>query len=105
MASVLVECARRIDCLGRYDERRFILLLPQTGEQAAVLCERVRSRLDERQFRCGTEPAARLTVRCGIAVHPASGTTPEQLVTASEVALRDAVAGDRPVVVHLPETA
>lgn len=91
IADLLIECSRRIDCVGRYDTERFVLMLPQTGEQATVLCQRIRDRFAERRFRYEETPDAQMQAVCGIAVYPHSGSSVEELITAAENSLKAAM--------------
>lgn len=104
VADILVECSRRIDRIGRFDERRFVLLLPHTGEQATVLCERIREHMAGQRFRYEDDPVAQLQAACGIAVYPVSGTTVDELVRAAAAALDAALAGGgrNGILIHTP---
>jgi len=87
IARILRDNSRRIDRLGRYADDQFILLLPHTGKQATVLCERIRERVAQKQFRRRAEPASRLTITAGIAVYPDHGKKGEELLAAAQRAL------------------
>ncbi|MCC7494238.1 MAG: sigma-70 family RNA polymerase sigma factor [Fimbriimonadaceae bacterium] len=92
LADVLVECSRRIDRVGRYDDSRFLLLLPQTGAQATVLCRRIQEHF--RALPLLREAAGQaLQVACGMALWPAGGNTPDELLNGADVALRQALEG------------
>lgn len=107
IAEILTQASRRIDRLARYDDARFLLLLPNTGEQATVLCNRIRDRVEAYRFRRTPTPsAARLRAASGIAVCPQSGQDPTLLLRAADEALADALtgAGDG-VKVHRPSAA
>ncbi|NUP98633.1 MAG: diguanylate cyclase [Armatimonadetes bacterium] len=93
VADILIDCSRRIDRIGRYDDHRFILLLPQTGEQATVLCRRVRAHLAQRAFVHRDSAATPIEAVFGIAVFPHSGAGVEELVRAADEALTAAFAG------------
>lgn len=83
VAEVLGAASRRSDLVGRYDDQRFIFVLPETGSSASVLAERCRQRLAQR-----LQP---LELRAGIAVYPATAATAEVLLSAAEQALAAAV--------------
>ncbi|HIE51845.1 MAG TPA: sigma-70 family RNA polymerase sigma factor [Armatimonadetes bacterium] len=105
IADILRQSSRRIDRLGRYDEERFILVLPHTGPQASVLCERLRQKVARRKFRRRKEPTAHLTLSSGIAVYRTDGETSQELVAAAERALAVAVkAGGNRTVLATPVT-
>lgn len=82
LASVLRMNSRTIDTAARYGGDEFTLVLPEAGgEIAARVVERIRERLQ----RDGEMP--RLSVSAGIAVFPADGGTPEELLSAADKAL------------------
>lgn len=87
IGQILRDSSRRIDRLGRYEDDQFILVLPHTGKQATVLCERIRERVAQKEFRRRAEPASRLTITSGIAVYPEHGQTGEDLLAAAWRAL------------------
>jgi len=89
-ADLLTEAARRIDRIGRYDERRFLLLLPNTGEQATVLCTRIAQMVDAHRFRRELSPATRLRALLGIAVYPDHADQVATLLRAADEALQAA---------------
>ena len=90
MADILIDASRRIDRIGRYDDQRFILLLPQTGPQATVLCQRVRQRVAELAAAGTVQAESALSATFGIAVFPPSGGDVHSLMQATDVALEAA---------------
>jgi RNA polymerase sigma-B factor len=105
LADVLIESSRRIDRIGRYDETRFIFLLPHTGEQATVLCNRIRDRARKRDLKAPS--GEQLRVVFGLAVYPASGKTVDELIGSADEALVEAahLTGDDVLVIHRPPEA
>jgi len=96
VARLLTAASRRIDRIGRYDGRRFLLLLPNTGQQSTVLCERLVAMVDELALAPGDPDSARLRAVCGIAVYPMGGADTDSLIAAAHRAGEQALArGDR----------
>ena len=101
-SEILIESSRRIDRIGRYDEHRFILLLPHTGQQSIVLTDRIRQRMATRAFRVGGRET-RFHPSFGIAVYPQSGETVDALMQAADAALRQACESESGgIVIHQP---
>ena len=99
VARLLTAASRRIDRIGRYDQHRFLLLLPNTGAQSAVLCERLVSAVDDLAFTPGSELTGRLRAVCGVAVHPMGGSSTDALIsTAHEAATACLERGERVIV-------
>jgi diguanylate cyclase (GGDEF)-like protein len=92
MAALLTSASRRIDRLGRYDDSRFILLLPNTGAQAVVLCRRLNELVAGHHLGRVADPEAALRVVSGIAVYPAAGEDAETLLRSAFAALTEAAA-------------
>jgi diguanylate cyclase (GGDEF)-like protein len=71
LARLLREGVREVDAVGRYGGEEFVLLLPETGYDEAVLtAERLRQRVEHHAFPAG-ERAIRVTVSLGVASFPA----------------------------------
>jgi RNA polymerase sigma-B factor len=100
MARLVTAASRRIDRLGRYDDARFILLLPNTGQQATVLCRRLAAMAAEERLGARTAAEPMLVVASGIAVYPDSGQDAETLVKAAFAALAAAPANPDGVALH-----
>jgi diguanylate cyclase (GGDEF)-like protein/putative nucleotidyltransferase with HDIG domain len=84
-AHVAASEKRRIDTAARVSERRFALILPETGEQGALaLSERLRASIAT-AFRSGVGAPA---VSFGIATFPRHGRTEGALVQAADRALQ-----------------
>ncbi len=48
IGNILKECSRKVDCPGRYGGEEFVLLMPHTtGEEALVVAERLRKTIEE----------------------------------------------------------
>src|SRR5439155_21537757 len=69
IASLLAQQVRAFDLVARYREDRFILMLPQTGQEGAMdVAERIRATVEQQAF----PPAAAgaVTVSLGVASFP-----------------------------------
>ncbi|MDR3641802.1 MAG: GGDEF domain-containing protein [Humidesulfovibrio sp.] len=103
-ASLLVESLRSSDFPARYGGEEFAVILPNTSrDQAALLADRIRLRLEGRNFgECKEE--VRLTVSAGVAAL-APGARSRELVSLADQALYLAKNGGRNrVVVAGPES-
>jgi len=64
MASMLLDSTRRVDILGRFDDERFIVLMPNTAPSDAIMVsERIRSSIEKN----GLGGVDYLSVSCGVA--------------------------------------
>jgi two-component system, cell cycle response regulator len=101
---ILKETAREIDMIGRYGGEEFIVILPESNEQAAArFAERVRERVASHVFQ-DDATRVRMTVSAGVAAYPetpASG--PDGLIKHADEALYAAKAGGRNRVVRASE--
>jgi len=103
IAEMLKRAVREIDLAARYGGEEFALVLPYTDRAgAAVVAERVRARIGSHPFLQETPAGAvRVTVSIGVAVCPADGIDPEQLIRRADTLLyrakgagKDQVAAD-----------
>jgi diguanylate cyclase (GGDEF)-like protein len=85
-AALLVESLRSSDFPARYGGEEFAVILPHTSrDQAALLADRIRSRVAQRSFGEGPHEV-RLTVSAGVAaLEPGAGG--EELVSLADQAL------------------
>ncbi len=83
VGSCLKETLRGADVAARYGGEEFSILLPQTNsEEAAVIAERVRERVEKVCF-----PNRRITISIGVASCSLSLNSPRDLVSAADKAL------------------
>ena len=104
-AQILRETAREIDMPGRYGGEEFIVILPNTVEDAAArFAERVRQRVNEHAFR-DEATEVRMTLSCGVASFPGDGIeSPETLLKRADEALYRAKESGRNRMVRASET-
>lgn len=85
MAVILLDAVRSIDTVARYGGEEFALLLPETGdERALVVAERVRGQIEHQRHDGVPEP---VTVSVGIATYPDDANTPTELIHKADLAL------------------
>jgi two-component system, cell cycle response regulator len=93
---VLVEMTRRIlgqiraqiDFLTRYGGEEFVIVLPETPAQGAmVVAEKVRAAIAEVPFQSDSGPPVSVTVSIGAAAYPEDGEAVSDLVGAADAAL------------------
>ncbi|KAF4516284.1 hypothetical protein B566_EDAN000525 [Ephemera danica] len=104
LASLMTDTVREVDTVGRYGGEEFAIVLPHTSiEQAQVLAERLRNRIETSAFDV-EDGTVRLTASIGIAgvCNPAIVSV-EDWVNAADTALYDAkTQGRNRVAVHAP---
>ena len=73
LASLIKDCLRSIDIVGRYGGEEFAILLPETtGQEAVQTAERIRRSVEEHTF-IGNGKGLRITVSQGVATYPSPG--------------------------------
>lgn len=105
LADILRESAREIDRLGRYGGEEFMVLLPETGiDDAVVFVERVRREVARRPFNISDDQALRMTISAGVATYPHQRIkNAEMLVRLADEALYAAKSAGRNRVVRFDE--
>lgn len=89
IAEMLHEGSRTIDVVAKYGGDEFCLLLPRCGHDGARgFAERLRERIAQHAFE--NDAARRLTVSMGLAVFPAEGDDPRDLLHRADARLYDA---------------
>jgi diguanylate cyclase (GGDEF)-like protein len=105
LADILRESAREIDRLGRYGGEEFMVLLPDTSiDDAVVFVERVRREVARRPFSISDDQALRMTISAGVSTYPHPRIkNPEMLVRLADEALYAAKSAGRNRVVRFDE--
>lgn len=94
IAALLVRHCRSIDGVAKYGGDEFSVLLPLTSaEGGRAVAERLRSVIAAHAFE--GDPARRLTVSIGMAVHPFEGSDPHDLLRRADERLYDAKCAGR----------
>jgi len=90
LANVLRRSVRQADVLARYGRTSFALLLPHTGREARILCERLVAAIPKAATAGDGVQADDLRVGAGYAIYPADGRTAEQLIEGARRAAAEA---------------
>ncbi|MBM3246436.1 MAG: sensor domain-containing diguanylate cyclase [Candidatus Omnitrophica bacterium] len=92
LALLLKKQSRKMDYVCRYGGEEFTVILPQTDKREAFLiAERLRENIQNQSFsREEVLPSKQLTVSLGLATFPGDGSTPSELITASDKMLYQA---------------
>ena len=95
VAEVFRKTTRQVDCVARYGGEEFVVMLLEcTMATAAIVGERIRSRVAEQDLGLGS-----LTVSIGLAEYPEGGETPEELIASADAAMYQAKSAGRNQVV------
>ncbi|HJS50549.1 MAG TPA: diguanylate cyclase [Pyrinomonadaceae bacterium] len=94
IANAFRETLRTADVAARYGGEEFAILLPHTGrEEAAVIAERIRQRVERTDF-----PHRAVTISVGVAGYTPEFEEPKDWITAADMALYDAKEQGRNVI-------
>ena len=90
LAAELTRGARAVDVVGRWGGEEFVVLLPNTAlEEAVVLAERLRRAIAEKEVRVASG-VLRITVSVGVAAHSREAAGFDELVRRADDLLYDA---------------
>ncbi|MBI5681913.1 MAG: response regulator [Deltaproteobacteria bacterium] len=90
LANSIRECVRRSDCLIRYNDIIFLLLLPQTSISAAnIVGEKVRFMIE----RCRAADNIKFTTSIGLVAFPKDGREEKELIDSAIAKMEEAVKG------------
>ena len=94
---VLRDALRSTDIPARFGGEEFCVVLPETpGPKAAILAERIRRAVDEREFEIGRGlPPLHVTISIGVASFPLDAETDDDLIEAADAAVYAAKARGR----------
>jgi diguanylate cyclase (GGDEF)-like protein len=96
MAALLLPAVRDTDCVVRYGGDEFVVILPEAGpEDAAIVAERIRAKVEGHRFTGGRRLRVSLTVSIGAAVFPDNALSPHQLISSADQAMYAAKAGNK----------
>lgn len=87
-AMVIRGCARDSDVVARYGGDEYVLVLPETaGEGAMVVAQRVLQRLSDYRFLAAEQISLHLTASVGVSTVPGDAATPDELLHAADLAM------------------
>lgn len=88
IAQIIKSNLRGVDFSARYGGEEFIAILPETGyEDAAVVAERIRVKVNTYPFTTESNENARLTISAGIACFPTDAMTETDLIRKTDQSL------------------
>lgn len=96
VAALLLPSVRDTDCVVRYGGDEFVVILPEAGaEDAVVVAQRVRAKIEAHRFTGGRRLRISLTASIGVAVFPENALSPHQLVSSADQAMYAAKAANK----------
>jgi len=96
IAALLLPSVRDTDCVVRYGGDEFVVILPEAGpEDAEIVAERIRAKVEGHRFTGGRRLKISLTVSIGAAVFPDNALSPHQLISSADQAMYAAKAGNK----------
>jgi len=91
LAKVIQSCIRDVDIFVRYGGEEFVVILPQTPQnEAIVIGNRIRGQVEKTSVDAGKHGQLNVTVSVGISSFPENGRPQEELVTVADEALYQA---------------
>jgi diguanylate cyclase (GGDEF)-like protein len=104
VSGIIKQCLRDVDIVARYGGEEFVVILPQTGDNdALMIAERIRSSIEMAYFsNVQGQRDIQITISIGIASYPNGVHTAEQLLDKVDKALYDAK-GDGRNKVHMSD--
>ncbi|UCD34503.1 MAG: diguanylate cyclase [Nitrospiraceae bacterium] len=88
VADIIISSIRICDVAGRYGGDEFVIILPETpGEGAAVVMDKLRQQIGSAVILSSSGAPIGITASFGIAVFPDNGTSPDDLLIASDSGL------------------
>lgn len=91
LAELLKSCTRKADSVCRYGGEEMMIILPETSkEEACLLAERIRTRVEAEKFVASSGGSMRITVSLGLALLSGDKIDSTTLVSAADTALYQA---------------
>ena len=105
LAAVILASVRDTDVVARYGGDEFVVILPETGtEEAVLVAERVREKIAAHVFTGGRRLELVLTASFGVAAFPQHVQSPQQLIACADAAMYEAKAALKNCVRFATET-
>lgn len=99
LAQILKSISRETDTVVRYGGEEFIIILPNTPEEETIfLANRIRSIIEEYNFRLSNVEKGKITLSGGIASYPKDASDAKSLLNAADIALYAAKAAGRNII-------
>ncbi len=102
IADTIANSVRNVDCVARYGGEEFTVILTETDKASAIeLAERIRRKIEQKEFRISESDILQLTISIGVGSSSEKILSPELLIQSADGALYNAKQNGRNQVMYI----